>query len=558
MWGHFRALLGLKWSILRHTWTGRKAASSLFGIILIAVVAVAASGAAVLLNRAAAGGLGDASPKQILLLLDGITAGFLFFWLWGLLMELQRADVIDFRKMLFLPVSLHMVYGLNYLASLFSPGLVLFSFAATGLLLGFAQARGPVMLLGFAPAAAFFLMLAAWAYYVRGLIAMVMENQRRRRTVLALIPLFIIILAQLPQVLSIALRHQNHPGAAIVPDWIAAANLAVPLGWLPFSLYCLVRDDVPGAAACTGGLLAAAGLGLALGYRATVRHYRGENLPARAAESAHGAPERAPLTARRIPGLPEDTAAHTYALLLSYARHPRMRMLMIMPVVLAALILLARRGRVVTPDTLSRDIYLPVLLLSWPFINFASIFFNLFGMDGRALRALILLPVPRSRILLAKNLALFPFVGSLSAAFLLFYSAYAGMPLGVAVILFAAVPTLYLSYCCVGNFASVLFPYRISLDAVKGQGPSRGSAFLIGLSGMALVFVFLLPTGLSLALNQRIPPWWTPGVPSPGILLALLFLGFSGMVYAQCLKAAGRFLARREQQVLEHLVRGTE
>lgn len=558
MWNQFRALLGLKWAILRHTWTGKKAASSLIGFILIGIVSVFAAGAAVLLYGIASGGLGTARPRQVLLLVDGFTAFFLFFWLWGLLMELQRADVIDFRKMLFLPVSLRMVYGLNYLASLFSPGLLLFSFASTGLLLGLVHSRGSLMALGFAPAAAFFLMLAAWAYYARGLISMVMENKRRRRTVLALIPLFIIILAQLPNLFSFALRHQDNPGVSVVPDWIVSANLVVPVGWLPFGVYSLMRGNVGGAVACTGGLLAVGGLGLALGYRSTVRHYRGEGLPARAVESVSTAARRAPLTARPLLGLPEDTAAHAWALFLSYARHPRMRMLVIMPVVLAALILFAREGRWNMSGDASRDAYLPVLLLSWPFINFASIFFNLFGMDGRALRALILLPVRRDRILLAKNIALFPFVASLSVAFLIAYALFAGLRPGVAAILFLGVPTLYLCYCCVGNFASVVFPSRISLDAVKGQGPSRGSAFLIGLCGMALVFVFLIPTLISLALEPKRPGWWLSGLPSPGVFFALASLGLVALAYGRCLKAAGQFLARREQQMLDQLVRGTE
>lgn len=558
MWNQFRALLGLKWAILRHTWTGKKAVSSLVGLVLIAIVTSFAVGAGILLYGIASGGLGTARPRQVLLIVDGFTAFFLFFWLWGLLMELQRADVIDFRKMLFLPVSLRMVYGLNYLASLVSPGLLLFLFASTGLLLGLMRSRGPLMVLGFVPAAAFFLMLAAWAYYVRGLISMVMENKRRRRSVLALIPLFIIVLGQLPNLFSIALRHQGNPAASVAPDWIVSANLAIPFGWLPFAVFSLVRGNVAAAMVCTGALLAVAALGLALGYCATLRHYRGENLPARAVEIAHSGVRRPPATARPLLGLPEDTAAHAWALLLSYARHPRMRMLVIMPIVLAALILFARGGKWSTGSDAARDAYLPVLLLSWPFINFAGIFFNLFGMDGRALRALILLPVRRDHILLAKNIALFPFVASLSFVFLIVYALYAGMHTGVAAILFMGVPTLYLCYCSIGNFASVLFPYRISLDAVKGQGPSRGVAFLIGLCGVALVFVFLVPTAVSLVLEQQTPAWWAPGLPSPGVLSAFIFLTAVALAYRRCLRAAGRFLARREQQVLDQLVRGTE
>ena len=120
------ALMALKLSILRHTWTARKGASMVVMGLITVIGFVAAAGAAYgLYNLGTA--LPDAPPRGVLVTLDGVVLLFLFFWLFGLIMDLQRADMIDVRKMLYLPVSLPAIYGLNYLASLLSPGLVFFT-----------------------------------------------------------------------------------------------------------------------------------------------------------------------------------------------------------------------------------------------------------------------------------------------------------------------------------------------------------------------------------------------------------------------------------------------
>ena len=46
---------------------------------------------------------------------------FLFFWLIGLIVEIQRSETIDLPKLLHLPVALGRVFVLNYVASHLSP-----------------------------------------------------------------------------------------------------------------------------------------------------------------------------------------------------------------------------------------------------------------------------------------------------------------------------------------------------------------------------------------------------------------------------------------------------
>ena len=57
---------------------------------------------------------------------DGLVLLFLFFWMIGLLADLQRSEALSLTKFLHLPVSLSGVFLLNYLSSLMSFNLFMF------------------------------------------------------------------------------------------------------------------------------------------------------------------------------------------------------------------------------------------------------------------------------------------------------------------------------------------------------------------------------------------------------------------------------------------------
>ncbi len=70
-------------------------------------------------------GLAEAEPLLVMLVWDGIVAGFLFFWMIGVVTELQRSEIIDLSRLLHLPVSLRDVFLLNYVSSLVSLSIAL-------------------------------------------------------------------------------------------------------------------------------------------------------------------------------------------------------------------------------------------------------------------------------------------------------------------------------------------------------------------------------------------------------------------------------------------------
>ena len=576
------ALIALKWTLLRHTWhAGRWVSLAL---------AVGMSAGAVLLSLGAAVGfyfLGTAvtktdSPAVRMLLLDLPAAVYLFFWLWGLLMEVQRNDIIDLRKLLHLPVSLPMIFLFNFVASLAGPLLLLSLPGAVALLAGLDRPSTPVEELlapwqpWFAPRpvvwggallfAAFALMLSAWAYYLRGMLAILMENKRRRRLVLTLIPVFFIVLGQLPGLLSQMLQLHPKGGAPSLDEQtmlhgLVWGHLVLPPAWLPMGLWALGKHAVSQAMLLCGGLLAMTVFGLALGYRATLRHYTGAGVPPAAlrakvvvAKGVAGQKRAKPVTLRRLPFVADDTAGLVWSFFTAYRRHPNIRLQMIMPLVFGLFLMFMYRAGAYGGRMASDRDWLPVAALVWPYLNFGVFLFNAFGADGPAFRGLVLLPTPRRRFLLAKHLALFPFVGGLAVLFVGLGAVLAGTRPYLAALSLVHVVCLYLLFCAVGAWMSVLAPYRIGRDAMRGRG-DRSTMMMLGLASMLIVGLLSLHTVLCLNLDVLAAVLWKwQGFP-PSLPATLLLLGAAILIYRVSLTHAGDLLMERETKVLAAVLR---
>ncbi len=577
------ALIALKWTLLRHTWHAGKWVSL--------ALAIGMSAGAMLLSLAAAVGfyfLGAAvaksdSPAFRMLLLDLPAAVYLFFWLWGLLMEVQRNDIIDLRKLLHLPVSLPMIFLFNFVASLAGPLLLLSLPGAVALLAGLNRptttveellapwqpwfAPRPVVWGGALLFTAFALMLSAWAYYLRGMLAILMENKRRRRLVLTLIPVLFIVLGQMPGLLSQVLQIHPKGAAPAVNDQtllhgLVWGHLFFPPAWLPMGLWALGKHAVAQAMVLCGGLLAMMLLGLALGYRATLRHYTGSGLSPKAvrvrqslAAADGAAPKREkPVTLRRLPFVADDTAGLFWSFFTAYRRHPNIRLQMIMPLVFGLFLMFMYRAGAYGGRMASDRDWLPVAALIWPYLNFGVFLFNAFGADGPAFRGLVLLPTPRRRFLVAKHLALFPFVGGLAVLFVGLGAVVAGTRPYIAALSLVHVVCLYLLFCAVGAWMSVLAPYRIGRDAMRGRG-DRSTMMMLSLASMLIVGLLSLPTVLCLNLDLLAAVMWKwHGFP-PSLPATLLLLATAILIYRVSLTHAGDLLMERETKVLAAILR---
>jgi len=560
MLGQIWGLFVLKWQLLKHTWSRGKLLSLIAGILVFLgalVLAATASAGTFYLGRTV---INPEEPAASLGLLSGLLLFFLFFWLWALLFEIQRSDVIDLRKMLFLPVSLPMIFGLNFFLSLFSPALLFFLPCALALIAGLTLRYGGHMLWAIPLAAVFFLMLGAWAYYIRGLLTIFMENKRRRRLILTMVPLVFVMLAQLPNLFFRTGFAGNGEDAAEwlqheqLVEWLFLANAVVPAGWLPLGVWALLQGTPHYALRGFVGMALLACAGLALGYRSTVRHYTGGQKTRPKKEKVYR--RRATLTGLRLPGLAEDTCALTLAAFLSYLRHPQIRMLIIMPLCLGLFFLFLYGSDFGGGET--HGAWLPVMVLVWPFFNFAFILLNVFGIDRESFRGLVLLPTPRHKYLLAKNLALFPFVGGLSLLFVLLGALLLRPGTSMLLISLVQVFQLYLAFSLAGNFASIYFPYRIQHDTMRRQN-NRPLMMLIGIGSALFVMLMMVPAVIFLLLDELLEVYWdVPAAVPVGLLASLALLLLTVFAYVWSLRHAGDLLMAREQQVLATLVRDRE
>jgi hypothetical protein len=165
---------------------------------------------------------------------------------------------------------------------------------------------------------------------------------------------------------------------------------------------------------------------------------------------------------------------------------------------------------------------------------------NLFGYDGAGMRALVLSPVSRRTILLAKNAA----VTLISLLLVAVGVTVGGVILGdlkaptLVFALLAFVTTAAL-FAPVGNWLSMQFPKRVQF----GKRMNRS-----GVAGLLLVpvfFVALLPPAAAVAAGH-----FAASHAVKYVILAAFALLSAGF-YALVLPSQGRQLERRELEVLE-------
>lgn len=559
------ALFLLKWTLLRRGWARRKAwGLVLIGLLLFMGALFSLLGAAVLYGLGAyVSQLEGQTP--LLLLLNGVVGIYLFFYAWGMLMDLQRADIIDFRKMLLLPVSLPAIYLINFVVSLAGP-LSLFAVPGiAGLLLGLRYGYdGGLLGVGAVLALLLMLVVNSWGYYLRGRLAILMENKRRRRIIFILLPLCFVALGQLPAVVShlATLGGERVLSAHALTQATPALlllNAIIPVFWAAYGLWAYLAG--PGlwhTGLSVLGLVLCAALGLRLGYVTTVRHYMGLYDSGVRAPRPGALPQQqpssrpTPLTARRLPLLSEETSALTLAFYRSFARHPQVRLLLIMPLCMGMFFLIMYRtgayGRAIPQETH----WLPMAVLIWPFFNFSFFIFNQFGVDAASFQQLLLFPTPRYKYLLAKNLALAPYALGLALFFVAVGVLLTAAPLRVMLLSLALVAHLYLLFSLVGNYLSLWLPYRFSRDALR-QPTGRMRMLLIGLGSSMLSVILILPASACMLFDRLYPAQDSAGGAYTGLLGATALLLLTMLAYWPGLFRAGDLFTARGQLVYARL-----
>jgi hypothetical protein len=573
-WGQLRTILWLRGRLIRNQWSrGGKINAVLTMIVVVIGCVIAAVGGlgGVLLGAFT---LTKAGPRDMLVVWDGLVIVFLFFWMIGLVTELQRSETIDIGRLLHLPVSLKDIFLVNYVASHLTLSIVLFLPAMLGLCLGLVLGGRGTMILMFPLVLGVIFMVTAWTYCLRGWLAALMVNKRRRRAIVAGVTFGFILLSQLPNLLGNVLhnhqRHRPRPPESVqstrqnsarpegrekapLSPAVVVAHRYVPFLWVGGGAISLASGNVWPAVLGAAGAFGIGALGLRRAYGGTLRFYQGQATNKTASKKPKAAKTAAAgitLLERDFPGVPDEAAASALAFFRSLMRAPEVKMALatnfLMLLVFGAMILVRRSrgpGNSVKPFIATGAIVFTLLGMS-------QLMFNQFGFDRGGFRQIVLLPTPRKWILLGKNIAFAPI--ALGTGLLILVLCTLALRVSLIILLAAGLQLVaaFLLICMTGNFLSVLIPYRISPGSLKRTKTSAMTTLLIFLSR------FLFPTAM---IPLFVPPFIgllishvtsLPAAPVNLIFSAVL-AGLLALLYRLSLAPLGDLLQRREKQILQ-------
>ncbi len=573
-WPQLNTILWLRWRLTRNQW----AKSGGVGAVIAAIVAVLGA----LLSIAGFGGgwavgalgMGQVSSLAVAMAWLGLTAALCFFWMIGLLQELQRSESIDLQRLMHLPVALGQIFVVNYVASHAAISLALIVPAMMGLAIGMAISRGASMLLLIPLALSMVFMITAWTYYLRGWLATLMSNPRRRRAVIMGVTLAFVLMAQLPNLIITMTRPDRAArGKVETPQEQEARKAAdqkkvdlaiqvahyVPPLWVPIGARGLAEGRVLPALLGTLGCFVIGAIGLRRAYLSTLRFYQGGSgglAGTRDARSQAPGPV-VPLGAvgtlfmeRRLPGVPEQSAAVALATLRSMLRAPEIKMQFGTSFVVTLLLggpLLFRRGAGGVPDEFKPFLVTGVMVFAiFLMMQFMA---NQFGFDREGFRALVLSPAERRLILIGKSLAVLPAPALSAFTLMTIVAVWLRMPALVYVAaLFQLVAGLLIAML-MANLLSIYVPYRIQPGTMK---PTK-------MPGLAVLMLVISQLTLPMAMSPLLLPplagilWHRfGGVPASAVNVAgsMLLAGILVIVYRWAIGPLGRALWRRETTIL--------
>ncbi len=580
-WGQFRTIIWLRWRLSRNQWSRGGKLNAILTIIITFIGLGIGLGGGIVGLLAGAFALAKASPSVMLVVWDFLVGMFLFFWLAGIVSEIQRSETIDISRLLHLPISLRNVFLINYVASHLTASIILFLPGMLGLSIGLILGGRGFMILMFPLALSVIFMITAWTYCLRGWLVTLMMNKRRRRTIIAGVTLAFILLCQLPYIFGNLMgdRKRHRPKTTesvqsdqkipdeskereklVLPPGLLVAHKVVPFLWVGNGAMSLATGNVwPAVLGVAGGFLLG-GLGLRRAYRSTIRFYQGQatgRMTKRKPKVEKLAGEGKNLIERQLPGISEEAAASAMAFFRCLMRAPEVKMMLgtnfIMLLIFGTMIFVRRSANI-------GDNFRPFVATGavvFMFLGLSQLMYNIFGYDRGGFRQLVLLPTPRKQILLGKNLAFLPFAAGIGAIFLLIVKI--GMGISFVIVIAAGLQLLaaFLLLSMVGNLISVLVPYRVAPGSLKPTKSSTKTNILIFVSRLSFPMV-MAPIFLPPAIGQL---WssvgWLEAAPV-NLFYSAAMLAMLVLFYRLSLGPLGELLQRREREILQVVTKEIE
>ncbi len=577
-WSHLRTILWLRWRLSRNQWSRGGGLNAVLTMVFFIAGVILGFVGAVVGILVGSFPLAKVKPLALLGVWDVVIVGFLFFWLIGLISELQRSETIDIGRMLHLPVHLRDIFIVNYVASHLTGSLILFVPGMLGLSLGLTLSRGPAMLLMIPLVLGLIFTVTAWTYCLRGWLGMLMSNPRRRRAIIAGITFTVIVLSQLPNAVMQWARvdHDKGPGIRVgspappseqseeiparsvkptIPGFLLTAHKIVPFLWVGNGAKSLAQGDVLPALLGAAGTIGLGALGLRRAYRSTVRFYQGQAVSKKSEVTSkprtvrRSSSRRRSLT-RQLPGISEEASVMALTTFRSIARAPEIKQLvaqnLIIFLIFGGSVVMRRAGHV--SDAFKPFFCTGAIVVT--FFGLNQLMLNLFGFDRTGFRSFVLLPTPRDRILLGKNLALLPIALTIGSVLIAVVAVFVKVPpLTILASILQLIAGFFL-LSIVGNWVSALVPHRIAPGTTKATKVSSTTRLLIVVFHL-LFPVTMGPIFLAPALSLLISGFgWLPASVANLILSAVL-MASAILIYRLTLPPLGQFLQRRERDILQ-------
>jgi hypothetical protein len=544
-------LIWLKWRLLRNSLRSRKAVAnkvaSVLGILLALVFSVVLASVlgivAYFLSRPNA--LADvmrrsASP-------DASTAPsveFIFFSIYGLVylmwatvpLSIGGSKQFDASKMLMYPITLRKLFAVDFVSELTTLHSVFAVPALLALSIGAGLGSGNLTwaLLVALPAILFGVGLSKWLSTI--IASLVRRKRARGETLLALIGAVAGLgAAAAGQLAPFLFKHaESLPWLRWTPPGAAAFmlgdhqgdTLAYAISFLTLSAYAVLLI------VSTYRIARRAALGL--------EGRRRPKDPAERSSTLEG------YTGWRLPFVPPDLSALIEKEIRYAMRNAQVRMMALMPLLLIILRVINSRdiqtlGRGGPNDFLT---YASVMLTAggvfYVFVILVGLSCNAFAFEEGGMRSLILAPVDRRKILLAKNIAVTTVAFIFSTA-LLILNAIIFRDLTLPSLLFVLLSFFIFAALSsmAGNWLSIYFPKRQDFGKRMNVSGVSGLLFipLIGLLAIPPFVATLVGYFTRSMLNQYLTL----------LVMTLLSMG----LYFVVLNFQGRLLARREIDILE-------
>jgi hypothetical protein len=556
------ALVWLKWRLFANAVRSRRgaanrAASILGTLAALAVSLLVATGFGVgayfiILNRSGGGRRAVAAAMARDLATGASVEALLFLFLFMSMIYLMWAFVplslgggehFDPGRLLLYPISLRKLFLIDLLSELTSLASIFAAPSVFAIALGAGLARGTVggALVVAACATLFGIALAKLLATFVG--ALMQRTRTRGEAVLAFVgvlgALSGIVLGQAGHIFA---RLESFPTALRwTPPGAVAVALAAPVTNATYALSLAVLLAYTFVLTVLTYKIARVALA---GSGGSARRRRKKATVATVEASALAAGKAG---GWRLPFGSEELSA-VFEKELRYAlRNAQLRTMAVMPIILTLSFRLIGMRRGGSPAGLLPASLAPymegsgaALSVLYTFLITSALSANLFGYESGGMRAYVLAPVARNKILLGKNLAML-FVSFVGAVAVTLVNALLYRDLTPRALLFTTLSFVFFAAvtATVGNLFSINFPKRLEFG--KRMNAS-------GVAGLLLLPVFIgiaAPPALAVLAGYAAESLLVEYV----ILAAFASAGV--VVYFLSLKAQGRSLARRELDILE-------